>query len=98
MNYTKGEWQIGTFPPLSNYRIFVEGAGAIPLLHREIIAMIEAQDDDSESQANANLIAAAPDMYEALNFIRSIGLFTKYFTTSEQTMVNDALTKAEGKC
>ncbi len=55
--------------------------------------------DEAELEANANLIAAAPDMYEALKELREYfdlpqnrGIFTRW-----ERKIDKALSKAEGR-
>jgi len=67
MNYTKGDWKVTTHSPLSNLVIVVKH-GDQPYEHNRICQL----DVCSEAEANANLIAAAPDMYEALKSISFI--------------------------
>lgn len=51
--------------------------------------------DDEVKEANANLIAAAPDMYEALE-IMEIALEASHFPTETKEYVWQALKKARG--
>jgi hypothetical protein len=59
MNYTKGDWEVDG--------LLIRAFG-----HGIIASCPKAADDDiSEIIANANLISASPDMYEALKAILS---------------------------
>ena len=83
MNYTKGEWKSDQFRQVvseSKVICFIGLRGHI---------------EDDEDASNANLIAAAPDMYEAL---KAINAAKDPFNdvTIIRNMVN-ALRKAEGR-
>lgn len=52
MNYTKGEWKVVTYPDFTTIRTIQD---TIAILH-----------NSKGDLANAHLISAAPDMYEAL--------------------------------
>ena len=45
-------------------RVYVEGSGG---WNADPICAVDYRDDVSENEANAHLIAAAPDLYEALD-------------------------------
>ena len=67
MNYTKGEWKVTNtaFERWSSYRGKSTGARAFVTVDMNEVA--EAQGDVAEeAEANAHLISAAPEMYEAL--------------------------------
>ena len=82
MNYTKGEWAV---TPAGN--VVVDG--------RLIVRTPVLTDNDNEALANTNLIAAAPDMYEALKeMIGAEDSIPEYMAK----VINVALAKAEGKC
>src|SRR5690242_14169548 len=51
--------------------------------------------NDRRAQANARLIAAAPDMYEALKFVRR--LWAKDDSCEEILAIDAALAKVEGR-
>jgi len=61
--YTKGEWKVGTFKPLSNPVVYVRGG--TELWERKRIA-------DCFEEANAHLIAAAPLQNETLKDVASM--------------------------
>lgn len=66
MNYTKGEWKVDLEPQKYDYKngYYIQGVeDAVSL------AYIYPTDDDEETKSNTHLIAAAPDMYEALSKI-----------------------------
>ena len=65
--YTKGEWKVTKHPPLDNLVIVVGGEIAY---EQDTICRLEYTEN---MVANANLIASAPDLYEAL-----IGLLEAY--------------------
>ena len=93
-HYTKGEWKV------KRQRIISVDNG------NEIIATTKSPPlmPTGQAEANAHLIAAAPDMYEALkvarNEIERLAMVTGYegeahFPKLEQ--INEALAKAEDK-
>ena len=81
MEYTEGEWNVNDvgFERYSKYRKTVTGGKSFVV--NTSLGMIASCEGDSqeESEANAHLIAAAPDMYEAL----------KYFYTHFLTFIED---------
>lgn len=81
-NYTKGAWKVyPTNHQGVNLKIATgEAEQGIAYLSKDLV----------EYQANANLIAAAPDMYEALKLILSLGL-----NDGRRWMAEQALAKAE---
>lgn len=87
VKFTKGPWVKGKYGQLSNpdgKSIGVWDCG-IAIVYR-----------DEESEANSRLIAAAPDMYEALELVAKSGAFS-CFEDSMWDAVNDALAKARGE-
>ena len=102
MNYTKGDWEItdSAFSRFTTYRKHRTGGRTFvtTLLSRELIA--EAQGDtQEEAEANAHLIAASPDMYEALRQAWAL-LATRCHIPaikSAADICGKALAKAEGK-
>ena len=88
MNYTKGEWK--------------KEGNKIKVFGRGTIAICPSPTDDEgvlEFVANAHLIAAAPEMYEALLVIKSwLGGKAVYVGWSKDTnnLIRTALAKAEG--
>jgi len=100
MNYTKGEWQftLNTDKKHSEIDIFSqEGKGV------KYIGTINAiWLSNEEKLANAHLIAAAPDMYEALEDIikqaeKSHMMLPPDLADSIKVFGKQALAKAEGK-
>ena len=87
INYTKGEWILNKEPYLGKdtYILWVAGEGQIAKI--------------TTNKANAQLIASAPDLYEALKNLRHI--YTDYLKGSREldfwVKVDKALAKAEGK-
>ncbi len=57
MDYTKGEWEVTT-----------NDSGLLHIETKGTHIYIGCILDDDRGKANAHLIAAAPDMYEALSF------------------------------
>ena len=83
MNYTKGEWEINRLGKIGmphTYQIFCDGYKVAGAIF---------------NKANANLIAAAPDMYEALKSV--LPLITTEWNGPLQERARQALAKAEGK-
>jgi hypothetical protein len=88
MNYTKGEWEISGDKALNCADI------SITIIQEhgvKVIARIEKTWDNPE--ANAHLIAAAPDCYEAL---KEIEAWYEAHAGSLPTKAKEALAKAEG--
>jgi len=94
MNYTKGEWRVG--------EPFVKGQD-YPIYSEDGYELARAFIYNGEQKANAHLIAAAPDMYEALKQLMvdyRVICERKPRNTILQTrlsMAVKALAKAEGK-
>ena len=61
--YTKGEWEVSS----SGKRIWVTGVDSSGIHFVEPIA--EIKDLNKHAEANAQLIAAAPDLYEACKWL-----------------------------
>ena len=90
--YTKGEWKAGKLPPLSNWVVGVDLDNPMEI---DIVANLYL------NEANANLIASAPDLYEAL---KRICIWLDTLSTSDLQEARDtarvsrkAIAKAEGK-
>lgn len=91
MNYTRGEWTVFRFSDFHNWKVRTG----------EDNWFIDCGIEEN-AEANANLIAAAPDMYEALKAIRDF--LVEYRRTVNDpsswpilNKMNEALAKAEGK-
>jgi len=89
--FTKAPWRV-------SYKYSVWAGEKTP-----IAQLLSHETTDEETTANAHLIAAAPDMYEALEFVR--GFIEDYFVGDEDSgepqealrVVNKALKKARGE-
>lgn len=97
MEYTKGEWEVGKTPPLSNWVVGVNLSDPMKL---DVVAQLY------NNEADAHLIAAAPRMHEALKESTNVLkvakelAFTYEGKEAIQDMINQneqALAKAEGK-
>ncbi len=92
MNYTKGEWKVTQWIEKHGFNVFSETGGFVASVPMNVgleHTMIEAG-------ANAHLIAAAPDMYEALKAL------VKYHEREGKAIpclvdATEALAKAEVK-
>lgn len=88
-NFTKGLWLIRKSEWTADYDVYVQPHGD-PCEY--VIAEINYVGGNEESRHNANLIAAAPDLYEAieeaLSCVTDMGI--------KQQMIN-ALEKARGE-
>lgn len=84
-NYTKGEWKTGRLK------------GAIECNGNLLAACFT--ENDEENQANAQLIASAPDLYEALKALANTIMRNGTATKNREEVLNGikALAKAEGK-
>jgi len=71
MNYTKGEWKVREYD--EGTRPFIDGFSLAVQSPKLVVALCDKDSWDNKKQrlANANLIAAAPDMYEALRELHS---------------------------
>jgi len=89
MNYTKGEWYIektyGSIPEIRTK----ERRIAKPLYHMG--------SEDREVEANSYLIAACPEMYEALKAIIESGVIPYCYSDKLVVAAKQALAKAEGR-
>ena len=97
MEYTKGEWKVWIHPD----RIPPEGEGtwAIYIADEQSKAIAKVSNEDTNiMKANANLIASAPDLYEALKELATYRNAWKDVLGDKLTeMLTKALAKAEGK-
>ncbi|MFA5153242.1 MAG: hypothetical protein WC554_11825 [Clostridia bacterium] len=92
MNITQGEWKVYTDPRISDKEFFIDLAHQP---HEKINSEIAV----AYKKEDARLIAAAPDMYQALRKVRAnIGHII--MTKPDALLVDEidkALAKAEGK-
>jgi hypothetical protein len=91
MRYTKGEWEVMGVSIVTSVRT-ANSRYLAPVAKIEALSQVERE-------ANARLIAAAPDMYEALKELRDsikeeFGLATAQL--DGYIKANKALAKAEG--
>lgn len=104
--FTPGPWK-NTIPKdddgLSGYSVKVTGAKGLPEICTVKISSVNTMIEQRKTanRANSNLIAAAPDMYEALRIIDSCGIFDKddgsvfiRMTNEEFVLIKSALLKA----
>lgn len=90
MNYTKGEWKRSIAPPIGAFDIATYSEGL-----STTIARVHAH---PEGLANANLIASAPALYEALREIKDNWGGRDLQDDDKLTAkINQALAKAKGK-
>ena len=94
MNYTKGEWKVAPAIDIP-YKTSV-------MVGRLTVADIVEMPVLGEAEANTNLIAAAPDMYEALKrvvkyFDRIIADTSEKYESAMVLQAKAAILKAEGK-
>ena len=89
MSYTKGEWKVERSQGTFNDWIVDSDGKAIALMYTEA----------GNLKANAHLIAAAPDMYEALQAIRRAFVSGEFENARmlSGTLGHNAIRKAEGK-
>ena len=86
--FTPGPWY-RNIPPANKYPTIWSG-------RNKHVAYIKQLQDDSEAEANINLIAAAPAMYEALQVAQRY-LEQCQGHDEEWQIVTDALAQAEGR-
>lgn len=92
MNYTKGEWKVASTGFDREYRKF------IVLDNEWLWITAEAKGEtEEEAEANAHLVSAAPEMYEALKAIIDEARGTDRFGGDQITDALNAIAKAEGK-
>lgn len=92
MNYTKGEWKILHVPEA--HQPFLIGIG---LDDNHPVATVTKTHFPDEAKANAQLIASAPDLYEALKDLLADTDKTGYTSVPHIIKATEALAKAEGK-
>lgn len=97
MNYTKGEWKVKQ--PKGKAIEFFDGFTLSVEGDKLLIALCDRKGWDNKQQrlANANLIAAAPDMYEACKEMLEELRITKGVASVWLSKWAKALAKAEGK-
>ena len=97
IEYTEGPWQVGKLPPNGDKYIVAEDG--------EYIAAIAEFDDEGDfshylchdeekARANAQVIAAAPELLGACKY--ALGLLSKVDIEIETTKIHKAINKAEG--
>ena len=97
--WTKGPWEIRKYKDPYGSRVM-----AVEILTDEIIVAKLGIELDDECKANAHLIAAAPEMYEALKIMVELHGNTNVMPTEQAHRENaavrmaiSALKKARGK-
>ena len=101
--HTPGPWHVGTMndclfiinqqPRPSHDEVNFEGSGFATVDNFEIIAKLDYPDAD----ANARLIAAAPDLLDALNRVMQEWNERKHLTLATRQAIDAAIAKAEGQ-
>ena len=89
--HTPGPWIIGTPPPNGEQTIGTGSAGGVM-----VAVATTGVDMEAITLANAHLIAAAPDMLEALKAALSLIEIVIPFDGEVNRMVRNAIAKAEG--
>jgi hypothetical protein len=71
MNYTKGDWKVTKGKENINWIEYSVGIyyGEVCTVRGTINSMVDWLAPGSQAKDNANLIAASPDIYEALNLV-----------------------------
>ena len=85
-DFTKGEWAVSYGGEIDGYEKYAVTTDT------EQICLLRVKKDPKEIEANAFLIASAPDMYEALKDVQA-GI--DHWTLRKR--IDLALAKAEGK-
>lgn len=99
-NFTKGEWTIQSLPHdydfRKGYAYCIRDKRNCALAE---VGHIDAIFDGEETEANASLIAAAPDMYEALKATRISLMADEHYQEFKPLLktIEHALAKAENK-
>ena len=93
-NWTKGKWVVkqGHYPSIVN----VDCGGRMDIRIVVDATNLDFQ-DTQERQANANLIAAAPELYEALKQVLEDDNLLDYVQTETLYRCEKALAKARGE-
>lgn len=96
MKHTKGPWKWAYLKTYGGRLIGLYGVNIIEYAEHE--GMWFATYDDEINQANANLIAAAPELYEALETVINDVEPTEFALSSRvRNMIDTALKKARGE-
>jgi hypothetical protein len=91
--FTPGPWEF-VYEPYDK-RIPIRPVCSLPAYP---LGWVDSDDvDPEEAQANAALIAAAPELYEALEAVRLCGNAGAKLTREANRKVRDALAKARGE-
>lgn len=91
--FTKGEWKSRGFEAESNGHISVDFPKGFISIYGGVIPGLLGEERDrfiEEAEANANLIAAAPEMLEALIFCKSVIEQSGMFELSERLAFEQA--------
>jgi hypothetical protein len=95
MNYTKGDWVVDYRGSIGHIKSVTEGSKPgvtpTPTVCRYDSMAISISED--EKKANANLISAAPDLYESLKAVTK----TNKITPELWNQIHCAILKAEGR-
>lgn len=96
--YTKGEW---TCHPIDGTEGRVWDAETTETVIATVSLSYDTLENTSQTEANAHLIASAPDMYEALKEIEHLCSGSAFRQDTDQQIIAgkcfSALAKAEGK-
>ena len=84
MTHTEGNW-----------KAFTDNANGFGVTNGNTVIAIAGEDDLPENEANANLIAAAPEMLKALKNIANF--YFGQYATDFQDEVYALIARAEGK-
>lgn len=99
MNYTKGQWRVEPIKSDGTLVYARINPNSIGYVGKDAIGVYKNRKrTDEEIMADAQLIAAAPAMYEALkSIVDGIDGGTERLGTGRETAVRQALAQAEGK-
>ena len=95
MNYTKGEWKVEVRE--SSNCIRIKSHDDTQGYADYIVQIADVFGTNGEDEANAHLIAAAPDMYEALKAIREMFQDGNPDRGITSIFIDNVLSKADGK-